>query len=230
MVSRCSLHALPYAHSTHELVGPYALHNSLPAGTFSLQLKSTASACTQDASHDWHHYHEIDDIANLMLVEDESLLRSLDFLIRHRFVTATCSIRYWSCYSALHIRIYLIPFDLANVEGRLRRRDENTILKHARKFLRDLLLKLSRNITAWNADSVSSQSEHSQLFFGDQTVCCLQSLLLFLSVLTSASPHRIIAVLERSITCCRLRVFTSTIALISTHLLVIYLTEALSQD
>ena len=125
---------------------------------------------TLDEWHGWHYYHQIDDILALIQAEDESLMRSLDFLILHRFVAATCRLRHWSHYSALHIRIYLIPFDLANVEGKLWRRDENIVLKHARKFLRDLLFKLSKDLTAWNAESVCSCSMPGKPFMEDQPV------------------------------------------------------------
>ncbi|PPQ63287.1 hypothetical protein CVT24_006812 [Panaeolus cyanescens] len=53
------------------------------------------------------------------------------------------------------VRIYIIPYDLSNVQGRLRTRKE-AIVSPARKYLQRLLTKISQNIESWNGNGIGT--------------------------------------------------------------------------
>jgi hypothetical protein len=90
----------------------------------------------------------------LVSPEDDSLLRELDFLINHLFISCTC--RLGRLGNVLHVRVYLIPHDLANVQGRLRVRDEATVLAPARRYLKVLLQRIVQDDTLWEGDDAFS--------------------------------------------------------------------------
>ncbi|EKM55021.1 uncharacterized protein PHACADRAFT_142857 [Phanerochaete carnosa HHB-10118-sp] len=164
MSVECSLHPLDLVERAADLVGPYALQHSLPAGALHLSLKSNGITCSEHLHPDvWHHYPGNGHLASLLQAEDEQFTRLLDFLITHKFIAATCRICAPSGSSRLYIRVYLIPHDLANVEGRLRQRDETAVLAPARKYLRTLLLKLSRIHSLWEGEM--EEQGPSSMFF-----------------------------------------------------------------
>jgi hypothetical protein len=57
----------------------------------------------------------------------------------------------------LILRVYLIPYDLANVQGKLRVRKDN-ILNPAKRYLRNLLPIISQDFGKWR-DGLSTESE-----------------------------------------------------------------------
>ncbi|GBE90165.1 hypothetical protein SCP_1900140 [Sparassis crispa] len=57
----------------------------------------------------------------------------------------------------LYIRIYLIPYDLENVKGKLRMRDE-AVLVQARRYMRSLLSELVIDDHNWDAEPMESMS------------------------------------------------------------------------
>lgn len=63
----------------------------------------------------------------------------------------------WSM-QVMYLRVYLVPFDLANVQGRLRTRDEATILVPARKCLKSLLQQLVTDVALWEGNDEPSSS------------------------------------------------------------------------
>lgn len=152
MGDNCTLHQIPILRNlNNELDGPFALVNFLPAGCLIFPSHPTSIVgCEKTHRNQWHSWPGRDIIHALLPPEDDRLLRSVDFLIFHNFIAATCQI---SSDRKLYIRVYLIPFDLPNVEGRLRRRDEVTVLKPARNYLRTLLFRLTRDLASWNGDS-----------------------------------------------------------------------------
>lgn len=165
----CSLKSLDFAADVDDNAGPYALQHFLPAGALSLALKVDVHACRYHGSG-WHLYAGLGETMGLVKAEDESLMRMLDFLVVHQFIAVTCRVEGWSYSSVLHLRVYLIPYDLANVEGKLRRRDEATVLNPARNYLRQLLLKLSRDPETWNAESYVPDPVIVFPFFDDGAV------------------------------------------------------------
>ena len=134
---------------------PYALVNLLPAGTIHLPVSPDESYCNHHHGEDgWHSFQGQSLLKRLVTPEDDALLRELDFLINHLFIS--CTYRLGRLGNFLHIRVYLIPHDLKNVQGKLRIRDEATVLAPGRKFLKVLLQRIVQDDMLWEGDDVSS--------------------------------------------------------------------------
>ena len=147
---------------------PYALGNLLPAGTVHLPITPDESSCDHHHSEDgWHAFRCLPMLQRLVAPEDDLLLRELDFLIAHSFISCTC--RLSRLGNVLNVRVYLIPHDLANVQGRLRVRDEATILAPARRCLKVLLQRIVQDDTLWEGDDASS-SKIPRLFLSHDVV------------------------------------------------------------
>ncbi len=146
----CSLNFFPLTHKLPP--SPYSsLSQFFAAGTLNIKLAHGTSDCDTH-SQSWHSYTQYTQDFGVNAVEDTSVFRLLNFLVEHRFISATCRIGNKADYDGsvnLYIRIYLIPYDLPNVEGRLRRRDGVSVLTPARKYLRALLLRLQRDPASW---------------------------------------------------------------------------------
>ncbi|KAL4067811.1 P-loop containing nucleoside triphosphate hydrolase protein [Scleroderma citrinum] len=82
------------------------------------------------------------------MVQD-TLLRDLAFLSENLFLHTTC--RLDSRGQVLFIRVYMIPVDLPNVQGRLHCRSE-AIMKEGRRYLHSILPLVSQNPLLWNAE------------------------------------------------------------------------------
>ncbi|KAJ7706893.1 P-loop containing nucleoside triphosphate hydrolase protein [Mycena rosella] len=82
--------------------------------------------------------------------EDDPLLRQLDFLMLHNFISATYALE----NNTMTIRVYLIPHDLPGAQGKLRFR-QNKIVGDARRYLSGLLPKLSRSRESWEGRGLS---------------------------------------------------------------------------
>ncbi|KIP07794.1 hypothetical protein PHLGIDRAFT_405997 [Phlebiopsis gigantea 11061_1 CR5-6] len=166
MAPYCSLQALQDADHAPNLSGPFALQHFLPAGTLHLTLQADTSSCYM---HEWHHYCADGGIIGLVQLENEPIVRLLDFLILHHFVSVTCRIGLFAQRFMLVMRVYLIPHDLANVDGRLRRRDEVAICTPARKYLSTLLPRLSIKKAAWNGISGPGDGTPAESFMPNKT-------------------------------------------------------------
>lgn len=125
-------------------LSPYHTRHFLPFGTLVVSAATATKACGKH----WHSYsaESESELAGLMIPGNGSLLRGLSFLTAQKFVAAT-----FRCDTSLVIRIYLIPFDLANVEGTLRRR-EATVLNSARHLLRDIMAQLHFDKDSWDGN------------------------------------------------------------------------------
>jgi hypothetical protein len=134
---------------------PFALINLLPAGVICLTLSPLEDRQDTAAGEDgWDLLHTPSLIPCVTCDQDDILLRQLEFLTIHEFILATCRV---GPKSTFYIRIYLIPFDLPNVQGRLRTRDEE-IMSPARKFLKVVLPRADQNVARWEAGDPSSGS------------------------------------------------------------------------
>lgn len=173
MSPECSLKALGFATETAGLSGPYALRHYLPAGLLFLTLQPHITTCHTHTHNLWHHYTGWRIFSGALQPDDEPLVRLLDFLILHKFIAATCKITSYNHLSIMTLRVYIIPFDLSNVEGQLRRRDEATVLNPARKYLRTLLSKLSTDASAWEGESFVPGSKGERILLAEDTVCSL---------------------------------------------------------
>ncbi|KAI0086370.1 SNF2 family N-terminal domain-containing protein [Irpex rosettiformis] len=145
MSTNCIAFSSPLSEDHHHSqvdVDPYDLSHFLPAGTLVLPIAATNIHCF---GH-WHTFcaETESDLAKLMQPKHKSLMRGLRFLTSQKFLAAT-----FFCSDFLMIRVYLIPFDLARVEGALRRRNETAILAPARKLLRDVFSNLYCDPESW---------------------------------------------------------------------------------
>lgn len=147
----------------------YALANLLPAGTIHLPVSPHEFSCDHHHCEDgWHNFRGQSMLQRLVTPEDDSFMRELDFLIDHLFISCTC--RLGRQGNVLHIRIYLTPHDLKNVQGRLRVRDEATVLAPARRFLKVLLPRIVQDDTLWEGGDTSSS--YSPIPFLPQAIVC----------------------------------------------------------
>ncbi|KZT69833.1 hypothetical protein DAEQUDRAFT_726146 [Daedalea quercina L-15889] len=132
---------------------PYErLSSFLPAGTITIPLQSNDVTCSHaHAADGWHTLPSAAALEPLLAPDDGPLLRlrQLNFLVKHHFVAATCKLDATS--SILYLRIYLIPWDLPNVHGKLRVRDEGSIVTPARRHLRSLFAEIVQDDDAWDA-------------------------------------------------------------------------------
>ncbi|KAF8809006.1 hypothetical protein BYT27DRAFT_7222578 [Phlegmacium glaucopus] len=128
---------------------PYSLINLLPVGSVFVKLGIEPQHLICDHTHaqdGWHNFNAHSIIPHLSDPEDASFCRQIEFLVKHRFIVAT----YRATHDAIMaLRIYLIPYDLSNVQGKLRVRVEN-ILTPAKRYMRQLLPRIINNEEIWN--------------------------------------------------------------------------------
>ena len=100
--------------------------------------------------------------------EVEAIVDMVNFLVKHHFIAITCR---FVQPRHLPLRIYIIPYDLPNVQGRLRLREE-AILATARQYMGVVLPQILSNPPLWegNLDNLHDQTGHP-LF--ESSVCCL---------------------------------------------------------
>ncbi|KAJ7154205.1 hypothetical protein C8R46DRAFT_1356943 [Mycena filopes] len=133
------------------MASPWALHNFLAYGTISMRLEVDAiqqfrpevqdSATSEEDG--WTAFSP-DTIRKYLGQEDQLTINQLDFLVLKKFISVSFSL----LENSIVFRIYLIPYDLARVQGQLRvRKDE--VLGPARRLLKSLIPRLSRNPECW---------------------------------------------------------------------------------
>lgn len=127
---------------------PYSLQNLLPVGNVFVKLGIEPQHLICDHTHaedGWHNFNAHSIIPHLSDPEDISFSRQIEFLVKQRFIVAT----YRAHGVIMALRIYLIPYDLSNVQGKLRVRAEN-VLAPAKRYLRQLLPRIVNNGEIWN--------------------------------------------------------------------------------
>ncbi|KAF8077645.1 hypothetical protein FPV67DRAFT_1462505 [Lyophyllum atratum] len=131
---------------TSEASSPYALNKLVPAGTLTFQLDQDQEGVACNHAHVGDGWHPFEGrLFDQRLLTDNALCREMDFLIKHRFIAAT----YRLGASAAVLRVYIIPYDLENIQGRLRIRKE-VILAPARRCMRNLLPKVIQSQASWD--------------------------------------------------------------------------------
>ncbi|RPD56352.1 hypothetical protein L226DRAFT_538078 [Lentinus tigrinus ALCF2SS1-7] len=153
--------------------GVFALNKFLPAGTLVFSITSELNilndAQTQ-ADDGWTAFPQDEDptvAPSEFLVDDAEAetWECLRFLVRRRFVAATCLADY--SQALLFVRVYIVPWDLPGSRGILRNRDEDTVLRPGRRRLKALFLLVLQDRSLWEG-SVASTS--SPKFFWDNVV------------------------------------------------------------
>ena len=156
----------------NEPENPYQnIYNFLPAGTVSIPLQSRDVPCSHlHAADGWHCLPSAATLEPMLAPNDTPLLRlrQLDFLAKHSFIAATCKLH--TVAATLIVRIYLIPWDLSGVHGRLRVRNEASIVAPARRHLRSLLTEIVQDDDAWDALSLPQGAASAKQFFRNEYV------------------------------------------------------------
>ncbi|KAJ7137908.1 P-loop containing nucleoside triphosphate hydrolase protein [Mycena epipterygia] len=129
--------------------GPFSLANYLSYGTLSVLLVPEAIEKLHWpdqilAEDGWTVFTLHPIIKYLETPEDDTILHELESLMLQQFIFASYSLSGDWCT----IRIYLIPWDLPGVQGKLRVRKEN-IVKPARRSLINFLPQISRSRECW---------------------------------------------------------------------------------
>jgi len=137
--------------SAGESTSPYALKNLLSIGTLILPVsaKTQHNFCEHIHAEDgWHRFQETALLPHLESAEEITFCKELGFLVKQRFISAT-----YHCRNddQMLIRVYLIPYDLPNIHGGLRIRKQN-VLSPAKRYMRNLLHRISRNLDSWNGE------------------------------------------------------------------------------
>jgi hypothetical protein len=142
---------------------PFSLQNLLPAGTLTLPISRDHAYSAEG----WHTF-----VGKALLPhltdQDETLCRHLDFLVEHEFLSIECKIG--DSGTALILRIYLVPYDLPGVQGKLRVRDESSVLKPARLCLSNVLPQIVQEECLWDAHDLDSSSNSLRYFLDSKVV------------------------------------------------------------
>lgn len=151
---------------------PFSLANLLPLGTLQFNIISTEYHCDHAHAEDgWHDFRPFDLIRKLRKPDfNDALGSALNFLVDNEFIRGTCRLH---SPGVLLVRIYIIPFDLPGVQGRLtmRARPKDVPL-HARQFLRVVFSNIVQDPSSWAGYHTS---DHPPLFPSPCSVCQLCS-------------------------------------------------------
>ena len=168
------------------------MQNLLPAGTLSLPISQTGLGSICNHSHpveDWHPFLGEALLPYLTDHEDETLCRHLSFLVEHKFLSVQCKVG--DSGKVLVLRAYVIPYDLPGAQGKLRVRDEASVLKPARLCLRNVVPRILQDEHLWDAHDSEPSSSSSRYFLNPDTVMILSSL--FRISLTVTQDNRTLA-------------------------------------
>lgn len=83
--------------------------------------------------------------------QDITLLGGLSFLIEHEFAHVTSN--FLTLQSLILFRVYLIPFDLPGVQGRLMNRQEHILVQY-RRLMKDILPRIINDNDYWEGAHV----------------------------------------------------------------------------
>ncbi|KAI0256567.1 P-loop containing nucleoside triphosphate hydrolase protein [Lactifluus subvellereus] len=152
-------------------VGPFSVQKLLPAGTLSLPISQTELVNVCDHSHGsegWHMFLGGEALLpHLTDRESETLCRHLDFLVEHKFLSVQSKVG--DSGTALILRVYIIPYDLPGVQGKLRVRDEASVSKPARLCLRNVMSRIIQDKSLWNAHDLEPSSSSPRYLFNSDT-------------------------------------------------------------
>lgn len=157
-----------YTHN-YDIKNPFAIENLLASGTIRLTLAQDAlfhDICDHSHSEDgWHFFRGALMAPHLLNSPENIFARELDFLVKHQFISATYRV---FAHTTVFVRIYLIPYDLRNVNGSLnllvRRPD---ILRQANSCLKRLLPRIIQDLGNWEGVDSASTSALQPLICSD---------------------------------------------------------------
>ncbi|OJA17037.1 hypothetical protein AZE42_03572 [Rhizopogon vesiculosus] len=134
----------------HSVQDPFTLDNLLSAGTITVDVRGGHLPCVhRHASDGWHLVPS----RQLSVYAEDDVFCMISFLTEHQFLRATCCLG--TSRRALYIRIYLVPNDLPNVQGRLLHRSK-AAFKDGGRYLQSLLPMIVQDQCSWSAESVDA--------------------------------------------------------------------------
>ena len=133
---------------------PFELSNLLHAGVLVVALSSPSKNLSHAVFREaWPALNQdtVNVLRSICSPQDIILLEGLSFLIEHEFArfTSICL----SPRRLILLRVYLIPFDLPGVQGRLMNRQEH-ILAQYRRILKGILPKIIIDDEYWGGADV----------------------------------------------------------------------------
>lgn len=123
-----------------------------------MSLNGKGPVCLHAHAEDgWHIFLDLD----LDYIDSGSdLIKSLRFLVEQHFVAATYRLAHEKSGIQLLIRIYLIPYDLPGVNGRLthnvRKREQGQVLGLARQYMSKLLPQIIQDEESWTRGRIQT--------------------------------------------------------------------------
>ncbi|KAH7921384.1 hypothetical protein BV22DRAFT_1038738 [Leucogyrophana mollusca] len=131
---------------------PFSPQNLLAAGTIRVDDAQISVPCDHRHSLDAWHFLPVRELSHR---PDDTLFCGLGFLAEHSYLRATC--RFGVGGTTLFVRVYLVPYDLRDVQGKLRNRSEG-VVKTAKYHLQALLPQIRQDLESWNAQEPTACS------------------------------------------------------------------------
>lgn len=128
---------------------PFELSNLLPAGVLALTLSGIGQNLPHAVSREiWQAFDQetARGLHPFCSPQDINALESLSFLVKHEFARVTSN--FSSLHALLLLRVYLVPYDLPGVQGRLMNRQEHILVRY-RRSMRDILPKIISDGDYW---------------------------------------------------------------------------------
>jgi len=139
---------------SHPRRDPFEFSNLLPAGVLALTLSGTDENLPRAVLLEvWPAFDQetARGLRPFCSPQDITILESLSFLVAHEFACVTS--KFLSLHCLLLLRIYLIPYDLPGVQGRLMNRQEH-ILVHYRRCMKETLPRIVSDGGYWRGADV----------------------------------------------------------------------------
>lgn len=139
------------------------LDRFLALGILSFQIDSEAANHLCSHHHEdciWHNVPAPSLLRSILRLDEVAAVADMvDFLVKNQFVAITGRLVQ---SRVLLFRVYIIPYDLPNVQGRLRLR-EDFVLTTARQYMRVVLSRVLCSSMLWdgNLDGVHEYRRHS---------------------------------------------------------------------
>lgn len=154
-----------FGNPAEDIKQPFALNHLLAAGTVTIKRRPQEEPSLCDHVHADDGWHEFDGLwhSGYLPEDDASFSKELWFLVKHDFVRATYNI---TSEETLTLRIYFVPVDLKGVKGRLHHSNrKDNILGPARRYIRNLVPRISQNRDLWYGYSHSDVSGFKTLLY-----------------------------------------------------------------
>ena len=145
----------PLTMGSHLPRDPFELPNLIPAGVLVLTLsglrQNLPGVVFREAWSAFDSETEKMSLRPFCSPKDAALLEGLSFLVTHEFARVTSN--FLSLHNLLLLRVYIVPYDLPGVQGRLMNRQEY-ILARYRRYMKDMLPRIVSDDDYWKGADV----------------------------------------------------------------------------